>query len=212
MSGKFITFEGIDGSGKSTQAALFADFLRDAGHDVVLTKDPGGGKISAMIREILVNGDPDSMDGVTELLLFTAARRDLVRNVIRPALTAGKWVVCDRYCDSTIAYQWFGNDLKSKYVDDFWCSLGTAGYDGLWPYLTFLIDVPVNVGMDRVKSRDNSETRFERKGTAYMEKVRTGFIWCMTHYQGRVLLINGERSVFDVHETILQVTKKRWDQ
>ena len=171
MSGLFISFEGIDGSGKSTQARLLADALRAAGHDVVLTREPGGSTGAEEIRALVLEGDPARWSAETEILLFTAARRDHLEKTIRPALAAGKVVVCDRFADSTRVFQGVTRgDLQAK-VDRL-----HAEMIGLEPDLTLLFDMDPAVGLARAKGRQTAEERFEDFGAEFQVKCRAAFL------------------------------------
>lgn len=171
MTGLFISFEGIDGSGKSTQARLLADALRAAGHDVVLTREPGGSTGAEEIRALVLEGDPARWSAETEILLFTAARRDHLEKTIRPALAAGKVVVCDRFADSTRVFQGVTRgDLQAK-VDRL-----HAEMIGLEPDLTLLFDMDPAVGLARAKGRQTAEERFEDFGAEFQVKCRAAFL------------------------------------
>ena len=166
--GIFITFEGIDGSGKSTQARLLADKLTDAGHDVVLTREPGGSPGAEEIRRLLVEGEPGRWSAETEILLFTAARRDHVERTVQPALDRGAVVISDRYVDSTRAYQ--GSGQLRAAVD-----LLHERMIGLLPERTLIFDIDPQVGLSRADARAGVETRFEAKGLAFQAQLRAAF-------------------------------------
>lgn len=191
--GHFITFEGIDGSGKSTQARMLADHLRDEGHDVILTREPGGSPGAEEIRALVLQGDPDRWSAETELLLFTAARRDHMERLIRPAIDAGQIVICDRFADSTRMYQGLSRgDLRSK-VD--------ALHDlmiGREPDLTILIDMDPGEGLARAKGRQGTEERFEDFGADLQKKMRAGFLTLATEFASRFRTIDGARAMNDV--------------
>ncbi len=170
MTGRFITFEGGEGAGKSTQAALLAARLRNHGIDVVETREPGGTPGAEAIRALVVEGDQDRWDGVTEALLINAARADHVARRIRPALAAGQWVVCDRYIDSTLAYQGAGKGLA---VDALRAVHRFATND-LWPDLTLVLDLPAQFGGARAAARGTLD-RFERTGGDFHEIVAQSF-------------------------------------
>ena len=188
MTGRFITFEGIDGSGKSTQARLLADALRAKGHDAVLTREPGGSPGADEIRRLVLEGDPDRWSAETELLLFTAARRDHLERLIEPSLAAGKVVVCDRFADSTRMYQGLSRgDLRAK-VD--------ALHDlmiGREPDLTILIDMDPATGLARAKGRNGTEERFEDFGLDLQAKMRAGFLALAQEFAPRFRVIDGDR-------------------
>ena len=200
--GAFISFEGIDGSGKSTQARLLADHLRDAGHDVVLTREPGGSPGAEEIRALVLQGDPDRWSAETELLLFTAARRDHMERLILPAIAAGQIVICDRFADSTRLYQGLSRgDLRAT-VDQL--------HDlmiGREPDLTLLIDMDPEIGLARAKGRQGAEERFEDFGTDLQKKMRAGFLALADEFPDRFCTIVGARDVdtvaADVSRTVL---------
>lgn len=192
-AGRFISFEGIDGSGKSTQARLLADHLRAQGRDVVLTREPGGSPGAEEIRALVLQGDPDRWSAETELLLFTAARRDHLERTIRPAIAAGKIVICDRFADSTRMYQGLSRgDLRAK-VD--------ALHDlmiAVEPDLTVLIDMDPQTGLDRALGRQGAEERFESFGADLQARMRAGFLELAQEYSDRFEVIDGARAIDDV--------------
>ena len=191
--GRFITFEGIDGSGKSTQARLLSEHLRGLGHEVVLTREPGGSPGAEDIRKLVLEGEPDRWSAETELLLFTAARRDHLERTIEPALAVGKMVVCDRFADSTRMYQGLrSGDLRSA-VDQ----LHTLMI-GREPDLTVLIDMDPATGLDRALSRGTGEERFEAFGDALQRKMRDGFLALAEEFSERFLVADGAGSIEDV--------------
>lgn len=184
----FITFEGIDGSGKSTQARLLAQALRDAGRAVVLTREPGGSPGAEEIRRLVLEGDPDRWSAETELLLFTAARRDHLERTIAPALAAGQIVICDRFADSTRMYQGLTRgDLRAT-VDRLHDMM--IGRD---PDLTFLIDIDPAVGLARARARNGHEERFEDFGLPMQERMRAGFLDLAREFAPRFRVIDGSR-------------------
>lgn len=195
--GAFISFEGIDGSGKSTQARMLADYLRGLGHDTVLTREPGGSPGAEEIRALVLQGDPDRWSAETELLLFTAARRDHLERLIAPALAAGKIVICDRFADSTRMYQGLSRgDLRGT-VD--------ALHDlmiGREPDLTLLIDMDPIEGLARAKSRQGIEERFEDFGTDLQTKMRTGFLALAKEFSSRFQVIDGARGMEEVAKDV----------
>jgi dTMP kinase len=168
---RFITFEGIDGSGKSTQARLLADHLRAAGREVVLTREPGGSEGAEAIRRLLVEGDPGRWSAETELLLFTAARRDHLERTIRPALDRGATVICDRFVDSTRVYQGTTRGDLAETVDRL-----HAMIIKLMPDLTFVIDTEPEQALERTAARAGTEARFEGFGLDFQRRLREGFI------------------------------------
>ncbi len=186
--GVFITFEGIDGSGKSTQARRLAEALRAAGRDVVLTREPGGSPGAEEIRRLLVEGDPDRWSGETEILLFTAARRDHLEKTIRPALEAGRTVVSDRFADSTRVYQGAARGELRAFVD----SLHDMAI-GLEPDLTLVIDMDPATALSRGLARNSGEDRFEDLGADFQTRLRDGFLALAAEHPDRCHLVDGNR-------------------
>ncbi len=187
-SPRFITFEGIDGSGKSTQARALAARLTAEGHDVVLTREPGGSPGAEEIRQLLLTGDPDRWTAETELLLFTAARRDHLEKTIEPALAAGKTVISDRFADSTRVYQGATRgDLRGT-VDKL-----HALMIGREPDLTFIIDMDPGMALERGLARKSGEDRFEDMGLSFQETLRHGFLALAHAHPNRCKLIDGNR-------------------
>ena len=191
--GLFITVEGVDGCGKSTQAALIAAALGAAGHDVLRLREPGGVKISEQIREILLDPANAEMGDVCELLLYEAARAQLVHQVIRPALAAGKTVVCDRFYDSTTAYQAFADGLDRNMVSQ----ANELAVDGCRPDLTLVFDLPVEDALRRRSGRE-AEDRLELKGLEFQERVAAGFRAVAADEPDRVKLIDAGGSIAEV--------------
>ncbi len=185
----FITFEGIDGSGKSTQARLLADTLRKAGHEVVLTREPGGSPGAEEIRRLVLEGDPDRWSAETEILLFTAARRDHLERVIAPALAAGRIVISDRFADSTRMYQGLSRGDLRGLVDKL-----HALMIGREPDLTFIIDMDPETGLARAKGRGGTEERFEDFGADLQRRIRAGFLALAREFPGRCRVIDGARA------------------
>jgi dTMP kinase len=184
--GLFLSFEGIDGSGKSTQARMLAETLRAAGHDVILTREPGGSPGAEEIRRLVLEGDPARWSAETEILLFTAARRDHLERTIRPALAAGRIVISDRFADSTRVYQGVTRgDLRAT-VD--------ALHDlmiGVEPDLTFLIDIAPAEGLARARARAGTEMRFEDMGLATQVRMRRAFLALAEAAPRRFRVIDG---------------------
>lgn len=196
-TGTFISFEGIDGSGKSTQARMLADHLRALGHDPVLTREPGGSPGAEEIRALVLQGDPDRWSAETELLLFTAARRDHLERLILPALAQGKIVICDRFADSTRMYQGLSRgDLRGS-VD----ALHNLMI-GREPDLTLLIDMDPAQGLARAKARQGIEERFEDFGTDLQTKMRAGFLALAEEFKDRFRVIDGARDIDTVAQDV----------
>ncbi|TMM50923.1 dTMP kinase [Sulfitobacter sabulilitoris] len=186
----FITFEGIDGSGKSTQARLLADHLRATGREVVLTREPGGSPGAEEIRALVLQGDPDRWSAETEILLFTAARRDHLERTIAPALAAGKIVICDRFADSTRMYQGLSRGDLRPVVDQLHDLM--IGRD---PDLTILIDMDPATGLSRALSRQTKDERFEAFGEDLQVQMRQGFLALAAEFPARFRVIDGGRDV-----------------
>lgn len=188
-SGVFVSFEGIDGSGKSTQARLLAETLRAQGQKVVLTREPGGATGAEAIRRLLVEGDPDRWSPETEILLFNAARRDHLEKTILPALARGEIVITDRFADSTRVYQGAARAALRPLVDRL--------HDlviGLEPDLTFVIDLDARTALARGLARRSGEDRFEEMGQEFQQRLRTGFQALAGEYPTRVQLVDGSRA------------------
>ena len=188
-SGLFVSFEGIDGSGKSTQARALADHCRAQGLEVVLTREPGGSDGAEAIRRLLVEGDPDRWSAETEILLFNAARRDHVEKTIRPALAAGKIVITDRFADSTRVYQGAARASLRPLVDQL--------HDlviGIEPDLTFLIDMDPETALARGLARQSGEDRFEELGLEFQRALRDGFLALAQSQPNRIRVIDGARA------------------
>ena len=199
---KFLSFEGIDGCGKSTQAKLLADHFAAKQHYVVRTREPGGSLGAEAIRGLLLTGATDKWSAETELLLFTAARRDHLEKTIEPALLAGQMVICDRFADSTRVYQGATRgDLRSK-VDQLHATM-----IGREPDLTLIIDVDPRVALTRGLARNSGEDRFEDFGLEFQEKLRAGFLKLPEEYPQRCHLVDGNRPAEDVFQDVLALTQ-----
>jgi dTMP kinase len=202
--GRFLSFEGIDGSGKSTQARLLAQALRDAGHAVILTREPGGSPGAEEIRRLVLEGDPDRWSAETEILLFTAARRDHLEKTIRPALARGEIVITDRFADSTRVYQGITRgDLRAAVDRLHDLMIGTE------PDLTLLIDIDPETGLSRAVARQGSEQRFEDMGLAMQTAMRTGFLALAEAHPARFVVIDGARDPQAVAAEVLRAALAR---
>ncbi|WP_171209729.1 MULTISPECIES: dTMP kinase [unclassified Ruegeria] len=200
QQGLFLTFEGIDGSGKSTQARMLADHLRNTGHEVVLTREPGGSPGAEEIRNLVLQGDPDRWSAETELLLFTAARRDHLERTIEPALAEGKVVICDRFADSTRMYQGLSRGNLRAAVDQ----LHTLMI-GREPDMTLLIDMDPDTGLSRAKGRQGVEERFEDFGPDLQRRMRAGFLDLAKEFPKRFRVIDGNRDVDSVAQDVTDI-------
>ena len=190
MKGLFITFEGIDGSGKTTQIKLLSDYLLKKGLDVVIAREPGGTSIGDMIRDILLNPSNRDMSVRAETLLFQASRAEIVEKVIEPALNQGRIVICDRFFDSTIAYQGIARGLGIEPMLDM--SLWTTR--GLVPDLTFLLSVDIEACEKRMKARMKTPDRIEYEETCFKEKIQKGYIELARVFKERVVVLDGEQA------------------
>ena len=208
MSGQgfFISFEGIDGSGKSTQTKILKDALEAQGYDVILTREPGGSPGAEEIRALVLQGDPDRWSAQTEILLFTAARRDHLERTIQPALDAGKVVICDRFADSTRMYQGLSRGDLRDAVDQLHSLM-----IGIEPDLTVLIDMDPSEGLSRALSRNTVEERFEDFGESLQVAMRKGFLALAGEFAERFVVINGAQQIDQVAADILDCTRARLD-
>ncbi|WP_170409186.1 dTMP kinase [Ruegeria atlantica] len=199
-AGLFLTFEGIDGSGKSSQARMLAEHLRDLGHDVVLTREPGGSDGAEEIRRLVLEGDPDRWSAETEILLFTAARRDHLERTINPALAEGKVVICDRFADSTRMYQGLSRGDLRGLVDQLHNLM-----IGREPDLTVLIDMDPETGLSRAKGRQGTEERFEDFGLDLQQQMRAGFLALADEFSDRFRVIDGNRDMDSVAQDVTDI-------
>lgn len=200
MKGIFISFEGIEGTGKSTQAKLLAEYLSEKGYRVIQTMEPGGTKISLKIRDLLLSLESGGMDYVTELLLYNAARVQHITEVIEPALERGDIVITDRFSDSTVAYQGYARGLDLQLID----SLDMLATGKLRPDITILLDIAVKTGITRNKSLNKSD-RLELEDMSFHEKVRKGFIQIAASEPGRVKVVDSSGSLVEVHQETVKI-------
>lgn len=195
--GRFITFEGIDGAGKSTQIAFLAGHLRAQGHAVVVTREPGGTDLGEAVRDLVLTRP---MDPRTETLLMFAARAEHLAQVIRPALAAGRWVVCDRFSDATFAYQSGGRQLPGPDVE----ALEHWVHPDLQPDLTFLVDVPPAVAAQRLAAARPAD-RFEAEQSAFFERVRAAYLLRAERNPGRFVILDGTCTPAQIQQQIARV-------
>jgi dTMP kinase len=196
--GRFITFEGGEGAGKSTQVRVLAERLRGAGLEVVATREPGGSPGAEAIRELLVNGDPDRWSALSETLLMYAARRDHIERTIRPALERGAWVVSDRFADSTRAYQGAGGGAPQGLV----AALETFALEDARPDLTLVLDLPVTMGLERAGLRGGGEARFEAKGHGFHQRLREAFLRIAAAEPNRCVVLDAGQPPEAVSEAV----------
>lgn len=204
-NGRFITFEGGEGTGKSTQVRALAARLSALGHEVVATREPGGSPGAEAIRALLVTGEADRWSPVTETLLMYAARRDHIERVIRPALSRGAWVICDRFADSTRAYQGAAGGTDPALI----AALEVQVLEATRPDLTVVLDLPADVGLGRAADRAGAETRFESKGAAFHARLREAFLEIAAREPERCTVIDASGSVEAVGEAIWAAVSAR---
>jgi len=197
----FITFEGIDGSGKSTQIQLLKEMLEKRNHVVTTLREPGGNILSEQIRQLLLDSK-EQVDPRCELLLFTAARAQLVSSVIRPALEAGNIVICDRYIDSSVAYQGYGRGLSIKSIE----SINDFATAGLIPDITFVFDLSVDDAAKRAGFRSNDNKtkpdRMERSGDAFFERTKEGYLEIAKKSDRNIFIINANDAMNDIRQQV----------
>ncbi|MDP6456500.1 MAG: dTMP kinase [Candidatus Marinimicrobia bacterium] len=203
MSGIFITFEGIDGCGKSTQADLLENHLKSIRQDVISVREPGGTDISERIREVLLSTDNRMMSKRTEALLLAASRAQLTLETIVPALESGKVVLCDRYLDSTLAYQGYGRQLPVEWLQQ-------INSTAITPDITFYVDIPVDEAMARMKGK--TLDRMEEEGTTFLKRVKDGYLTLAQKYSARYIVLDGTADVNSLHNTIRKEIEKKDDK
>jgi dTMP kinase len=202
----FITFEGGEGSGKSTQLRLFMEFLKSQGIDALATREPGGAPGAEEIRRLLVEGEAGRWDGLAETLLHVAARRDHLARVIEPALAAGTWVVSDRFADSTTAYQGHGHGVDLSLIDALYRMV--AG--DLIPDLTLILDIDLDLGLERAQGRGQGEDRYENMDRAFHERLHQGFLTIAEAEPKRCKLIDAGGSEAEVQARIIAAAKSQF--
>lgn len=207
-TGYFITFEGGEGTGKSTQSRLLVDKLKKMGKDCILTREPGGSIGAEQIRELLVKGKSSRWDGITETLLFMAARRNHLTQTIWPAMQEGKVVICDRFLDSTIAYQGYGYGKKQDTIDNIQ-SVYRLIAGNFQPNLTFVLDIDPVIGLKRSCERcGNDEKRFESMDILFHQNLRQGFLE-LSKNNNRYVVLDATKTVDEIHQKIMKVIQER---
>jgi len=210
MTGTFITFEGIEGSGKSTQIALLANYLTARGIRNVLTREPGGTLIGDQVRKILLDPANRSLDPAAELLLYAASRAQHLREIILPALANGMTVLCDRFSDATLAYQGYGRGLDIEMIR----SLDRIVTTGMRPDLTILFDIEASRGIARARGRNNSlgleaEARFENEALVFHERVRQGYLTLVAQEPDRIRIVDASGTSEAVQEQVRKIVDER---
>ena len=194
----FITFEGIEGCGKTTQAKLLYEWLLDRGKEAVLTREPGGTPAAEELREFILRDREELFPPFSELCLYMAARGFHVENLIKPSLKEGAFVICDRFSDSTLAYQGYGRGLDIELIE----KMDRKATGGLKPDLTFLIDIPVEVAFERIKNR--RKDRLEKEGSEFHRRVREGFLKIAQRNRERVVVIDGTKSIEEIFKEVIK--------
>ena len=200
LQGLLITFEGGEGTGKSTQSKLLYDYLKSKTKDVILTREPGGCTESENIRNLLVKGNINKWDPITESLLHNAARREHIKNIIKPALLKNKIVICDRYIDSTMAYQGIGQGVNSNFLN----ILSKEITENIVPNITFIFDIDPDISLKRAKKRDkNTNNRYENFDISFHRNIRNYFK-SLINTNKRYILIDASNSIEEIHLKILK--------
>ncbi|UDF02358.1 dTMP kinase [Asticcacaulis sp. AND118] len=208
MTGRFITFEGGEGAGKSTQVRALVAHLRDLGLEVVQTREPGGSSGAEALRELLVTGETGRWSPLSETLMMYAARANHLEQVIRPALERGAWIVCDRFADSTRAYQGAGGGVTPDLIE----TIDRAVVGETQPDLVIVMDMPPAAGLRRALSRGDDENRFESKGLAFHERLREGFLRRAATHPQRYRLIDADRPIEDIRVNIWAEVSDRFPE
>lgn len=210
MKGFFLTVEGIEGCGKTTQLKRLAKQLRDAGHNCVMTKEPGGTPIGDRVRAILLDPQAEGMDALSELFLLAASRRQHVVELVQPALEKGAVVLCDRYAEASVVYQGYGRGLDLQQVLD----INRWATDGITPDITLVFDLPEAVGLERARSRNATEnlmaeSRLEGEDLAFHRRVREGYLVLAKEHPERFAVIDANRPIDDVFTDVIRVLRDR---
>ncbi len=204
--GVFITFEGGEGAGKSSQMSLLARTLGARGLEVVTTREPGGAAGAEQIRALLVSGETGRWDPMSELLLYVAARREHVVRLIEPALVRGAWVLCDRFADSTMAYQGYGHGLGPAACE----AAHKLAFGAFAPDLTLILDLPAELGLARARARTGGEDRYERMDLAFHERLRRGFLEIARAAPERCRVIDARSSIAEVEAEVRRTVAERF--
>ena len=202
MSGKFITIEGTEGAGKSTNLSSIEKVLNDFDISYIVTREPGGPAVGEELRSVLLKNESINISGQTELLLMFASRMQHINDVIKPALKLNKWVICDRFTDASYAYQGYGRQLNLSFIS----SLENLVHPDLQPDLTLILDVPVNIAMGRVYNRGNLD-RFEQEDVAFFNRVRAGYKEIAQNNIDRCREIDASKDLAEVQAEVMQIIR-----
>ncbi len=202
MSGKFITIEGTEGAGKSTNLSSIEKVLNDFDISYIVTREPGGTAVGEELRSVLLKNESINISGQTELLLMFASRMQHINDVIKPALKLNKWVICDRFTDASYAYQGYGRQLNLSFIS----SLENLVHPDLQPDLTLILDVPVNIAMGRVYNRGNLD-RFEQEDVAFFNRVRAGYKEIAKNNIDRCREIDASKDLVEVQAEVMQIIR-----
>ncbi|MBK18904.1 MAG: dTMP kinase [Rhodospirillaceae bacterium] len=205
--GVFITVEGGEGAGKSTQLALLENYLTELGIDLLRTREPGGVPSAEIVRELLIHGDGDRWSPLTETLLHFAARHEHVSRLIRPAIAEGKWVLCDRFADSTTAYQGYAQDIDHDVISN----LYEIAVGDIKPNLTIILDLPVEIGLERARARKSGGMRYESMGIEFHQRLREGFLQIADQEAERCVVIDGNQPVDKISKDIIVLIDQRFN-
>ncbi len=204
MRGHFITFEGIEGAGKSTQSVMLHNYLIEKNKKVILTKEPGGTKTGKKIREILLSHSDEIFPPLAELFLYEADRNFHIRNLIKPKISQGYTVVCDRFIDSTLAYQGYARGLDIEFVK----KMNSIASENIKPDITFLIDIPVEEGLKRIQ-KTREKDRIEKEELDFHKKLREGFLKIAQEEKDRIIVLNGLEPPEKIFSQIIEILKNR---
>ena len=206
ITGVFITLEGGEGAGKSTQLKLLEERLVTHEIDIVRTREPGGVPSAETIRDLLVNGETDKWRPLTETLLHFAARHEHISRLVQPALDKGQWVLCDRFADSTMAYQGYAQNIDLETI----ATLYRLAVGNLEPNLTIILDLPVEVGLERAEDRGIGGTRYEKMGIEFHKRLRDGFLRIAANNPHRCSILDATQSIEEISEYIMALVEERF--
>lgn len=206
ITGVFITLEGGEGAGKSTQLKLLEERLVTHEIDIVRTREPGGVPSAETIRDLLVNGETDKWRPLTETLLHFAARHEHISRLVQPALDRGQWVLCDRFADSTTAYQGYAQNIDLETI----ATLYRLAVGNLEPNLTIILDLPVEVGLERAEDRGIGGTRYEKMGIEFHKRLRDGFLQIAANNPHRCSILDATQSIEEISEDIMALVEERF--